>query len=132
MGYENELKKTFTGAVKVMRSYDYCHFEIWLSKSDELSLNEIDEMRKEAARLVDKAVKQYTQAKNFYNWKTVDKYMRERMRKQSAEIRKITETDRTPEQKAILKSVDDLDFYLSREYDYQDDWDEGYLEDNEN
>ena len=53
----------YSGAVKVMRSYDYCHFEIQLASSDSKTIGEIDEMRKEAARLADKAVKQYAIAK---------------------------------------------------------------------
>ena len=64
MGYDK-------ASVKVMRSYDYCHFEIVLGRDQtdkinayEITENDVDGMRKEAARLVDKAVEQYKIKKN--------------------------------------------------------------------
>ena len=50
-------------SVKVMRSHDYCHFEVCLSSSSANTLELVDELRKQAARLADKAVKQYQQSK---------------------------------------------------------------------
>ncbi len=49
-------------SVKVMRSYDYCHFEVALSTQCS-TMGGIDDLRKDAARLVDKAVAQYITAK---------------------------------------------------------------------
>ena len=55
-------------SVKILRSFDYCHFEVNLSAtvgavSDAQVIAETDELRKTAARLADKAVKQYRQRK---------------------------------------------------------------------
>ena len=45
------------GSVKIMLSYDYCHFEIALASDEEMELKEINEMRKDAQRLADEAVR---------------------------------------------------------------------------
>jgi hypothetical protein len=53
-------------SVKVMRSHDYCHFEVALSATIDDGLErpvQVDELRKTAARLADKAVEQYKVAK---------------------------------------------------------------------
>lgn len=50
-------------SVKVMRSHDYCHFEVSLGYDAPATLEQIDALRKEAARLADKAVEQYKIAK---------------------------------------------------------------------
>ena len=49
-------------SVKVMRSFDYCHFEICLTMNEEgafYSTEAVDNLRKEAMRLADKTVEQY-------------------------------------------------------------------------
>jgi len=46
-------------SVKIMRSYDYCHFEICLGTDEDIPLVDVDKIRKDAQRLVDKAVDQY-------------------------------------------------------------------------
>lgn len=104
-----------SASVKVMRSFDYCHFEVAMS----ISLEGVDDTRKEAARLADKAVEQYKAAKthaekverlNSQDWKIRD-------------IRSIAESDRTPEQKAKLKAYEDACFKANQShYDYEDDW----------
>jgi hypothetical protein len=53
-----EIKIEF-GSVKVMRSHDYCHFEVVLTSSEANTPQLVDELRKTAARLADKAVEQY-------------------------------------------------------------------------
>jgi hypothetical protein len=53
----------YTGSVRVMRSFDYCHFEVTLSSTEPRTLAGVDAMRKEAARLVDKAVVQFQRRK---------------------------------------------------------------------
>ena len=116
----------FIGSVKVMRSFDYCHFEVQLSSSEDKTLEEINSMRKEAARLVDKAVRQYAQFKKFNAWVINDSYERRRLRDATDKIMKIAESDWTPIQKAKVKLMADIDFHLSREYDYDDDWDDNY------
>lgn len=110
-----------TASVKVMRSHDYCHFEVALSidadQPSGVSLTTVNDLRKEAMRLADKAVEQYKIAKQrMLNDSTP--FLSTEVR----EIRALAETDRTPEQKAKLKAYDDEVFAAQRQYDYQDDW----------
>ena len=107
------------GSVKIMLSYDYCHFEIVLSSDEEMTLEQIDEMRKDAQRLADKAVYQYKVAKA--NWK-YSKYNSEYRKELEQKVKIIKEnypkSEWTEEQKAIVKSLEDFEYY-----DYQDNWD---------
>jgi hypothetical protein len=50
-------------SVKIMLSYDYCHFEVCKSTDENISDKEINEMRKSVQRLADEAVRQYKVAK---------------------------------------------------------------------
>lgn len=52
-------------SVKVMLSYDYCHFEICLSSDNDMTLDQVDNLRKDAQRLADKSVSQYKKAQEF-------------------------------------------------------------------
>jgi hypothetical protein len=108
------------GSVKVMLSYDYCHFEVALSSDQDMTLPEIDAMRKDAMRLADKAVRQYKTAKVYATavaYKS-PKYIQE----EAAHIRDHVPrlADMTPEQRAICKMATDLDY----RYDYEDDEEE--------
>jgi len=118
-----------TASVKVMRSYDYCHFEINLSTSGELlSVKEVDNLRKEAARLADKAVEQYKVAKAVAEAKTSAESCVYYNGNRIAELKNISESERTPEQKAQIKAYDDEQFRARRTYDYQDDFETDYSE----
>lgn len=120
---------TYQGSVRVMRSFDYCHFEVCLSTDERVTLDEVDCMRKEAARLVDKAVEQYKIAKEVHA-SAHNAGINVRWAKAEAEhISAIAETDRTPEQQAVLKDYKNYCFHASRRYDYEDEWDSGELED---
>ena len=123
------VKTGYRGSVKVMRSYDYCHFEVQLASDEIKTIAEIDAMRKEAARLVDKAVKQYAEFKGFLAWKTSTKFGRGVATERAKEIKVRPESEWTSEEKATVKLASDIEFWRSREYDYQDDWDEDYPED---
>lgn len=117
-------------SVKVMRSYDYCHFEIslsiggvpdgtqaFLSASEQLS--QIDNLRKEAARLADKAVEQYKIAKS---WASRTDSMLAEFKWKVQVARSTPESERTPEAQAIIKQDDDNAFVARIKYDYEDDW----------
>lgn len=114
-------------SVKIMRSYDYNHFEICLSSDEEMSLEQVDDLRKEAARLVDKAVEQYKVAKCHLNFVQNNSYDLGELRK---EVKIITEnfpkSEWTEEQKAKVKKLEDINYWKSRDYDYEDDWDVNY------
>lgn len=121
-----------TASVKVMRSHDYCHFEVSLSTASTplpgcetsmpISLLDVDNLRKEAARLADKAVEQYKLAKACAGraLTSTDETLT-RLRMLAETILQTPEDQRTVEEKAILKAVQDRS-YAIRRYDYQDDW----------
>lgn len=126
--------KIDSAAVKVMRSYDYCHFEVSLSTDNKevltsyLSPEDVDELRKQAARLVDKAVEQYIIAKKNRERLAYGPSMGQQ--EEFAEAIATPEPDRTPEDKALVKAASDAAFHANRQYDYEDDWerdeDSGY------
>ena len=105
------------GSVKVMRSYDYCHFEVCLSSDEDMSLDQINNMRKDAARLTDEAVKQYVEAKKRLNseWS----FRKHQILAQADEVRKKEISDWTPEDKAIIKLISDKNW--ESQWDYDDD-----------
>jgi hypothetical protein len=107
-----------SASVKVMRSHDYCHFEVCLSSSDADTPQKVDELRKEAARLADKAVAQYRIAKAAAT--RLDN-IKEPWRLEQAQ--RTPEGERTPTEKAIIKYHADAAFAARFNYDYQDDYD---------
>lgn len=112
-------------SVKIMLSYDYCHFEVCLSTSDEnLSKEYVDDMRKECQRLADKAVKQYRIAKSAAQAKLTSRSEVKYLRREVDIIRKFPPEEWTPDQKAMVKTLEDHEFLLEHDYDYQDDWED--------
>lgn len=116
--------------VRVMRSHDYCHFEVTLGTETEWSLDgkgvaryvpipieRVDALRKEAARLVDKAVKQFQVAKLAAEKRSK---MEDDWRYRQALA--VPEGERSPEQKAVIKFRDDQAFARRFDYDYEDNW----------
>lgn len=109
----------YNGSVKIMLSYNYCHFEIALA-GEEMTLDEVDAMRKEAQRLADKAVHQYKVAQKNLRYSPYNsEYRRELENKVRIIKENFPRSEWTPEQKAIVKSYEDFEYY-----DYQDDWGE--------
>lgn len=108
-----------SASVKVMRSHDYCHFEVCLSSSSVRSPEDVDALRKAAARLADKAVEQYKIAKVAQGKLTS---MKQKWVLQAAE--QTPEDSRSPEEKAIIKYHADVAFAAQFEYDYEDDWEQ--------
>ena len=102
-------------SVKVMRSHDYCHFEIQLGTDGNsgLSVAQVDGLRKEAARLADKAVAQYKTAKS-----VAAKLENSELEHLAEAARLVPAEQRTPAEQAYLKT------YTDRQYDYQDDYDD--------
>jgi len=100
-----------------MRSHDYCHFEIALSTTDSVTVANVDDMRKDAARLADKAVKQYKIAKA-----AKERYDRINEPYRLAQAQATPEDERTPEEKAIIKFHQDVAFRARFAYDFEDDW----------
>lgn len=108
-------------SVKVMNSYDYCHFEVALS-SEDVGLEDVDNLRKEAQRLVDKAIKQYKIAKRAA---VVDLTPSSELVRRVRAIREnFPQSEWTPEQNATVKEYEDRQFRASVRYDYQDEWED--------
>lgn len=111
-------------SVKVMLSYDYCHFEVCKSSDEPLTNEQIDAMRKDCIRLADKAVKQYRIAKNSMTTKAHRRDELCSLRNEVVRIEAKAEGDRTPNEMAKMKLLKDRDWeaYIAERYDYQDDW----------
>ena len=108
-------------SVKVMNSYDYCHFEVALS-IENTEIADVDALRKEAQRLVDKAIRQYKIAKRVA---AIDRTPSPELdRKVKAVRENFPQSEWTPEQQAMVKEFEDRNFRSSLSYDYQDDWED--------
>ncbi|HDZ15597.1 hypothetical protein LCGC14_0501010 [marine sediment metagenome] len=108
-----------SASVKVMLSYNYCHFEISMTlENDEVLTNtEIDNARKECMRLCDKAIEQYKIAKQVEQKKTEISDEHDMDRFSYDRIQKKPKTEWTSEEKAKVKAFDEFE-----EYNYQDDY----------
>jgi hypothetical protein len=111
-----------TASVKVMRSHDYCHFEVSLSSSSANTPELVDELRKTAARLADKAVSQYRIAKNNASRLLSEKYERDAVIDNVKRYREIPELERTVKMQAAIKAFDDATWEAGHRYDYEDEW----------
>jgi len=126
------MKKLFDSAsVKVMRSFDYCHFEICLGvDGGSFSPDDVDEVRKEAARLADKAVEQYKIAKAAAEAREEAFRDYQYAKRRADRIREVAESDRSESEKADLKAFEDKEWNARRfDYGYEDDLDDGFWED---
>jgi uncharacterized protein with PIN domain len=125
--------------VRVMRSHDYCHFEVTLSASNgeaiaihnpgdprgeresiptPLDVRDVDELRKTAARLVDKAIEQYKVKKAALQ--LGDSYAFAALQRERDRIMLIPETERSVDHLALCKKVADREHAMK--YDYEDQW----------
>jgi hypothetical protein len=109
-----------------MLSYDYNHFETILSAPDEATPKDMNELRKEATRLCMEAIRQYRAVKTRTAEAECNRYRAKEIAKEADEARKVPEGERTPEQKAVIKADDDLDFAYQHGYVDFDDDDERY------
>jgi hypothetical protein len=115
-----------SASVKVMRSFDYCHFEVAMSvESDKfLTHNEIDDTRKECMRLVDKAVDQYKIAKSCAAKRQEGAYYMKNFEADCKQIKLKDPNDRTIGEIAKLKQYEDENWQSQFDfnYDYEDDY----------
>lgn len=112
-----------------MRSFDYCHFEVCLSTDFhglEDQVKSTDELRKTAQRLADKAVKQYQIAKTHEARRANSKYDKEALTSEVKRIMDKPEGDRSPNELAKVKALNDAAYWERREaeYNYDDDYDD--------
>jgi hypothetical protein len=109
-------------SVKVMLSYDYCHFEISLTEECD-DIKTVNELRKNAQRLSDEAVRQYKVAKTMAIKRSDGEF---RMNNFEAECKRIEakdEQDRTIKEIAMLKQYKNENWQeqFRYGYDYEDD-----------
>jgi len=115
-----------SASVKVMLSYDYCHFEVSKSTDENLSDKEINNMRKDVQRLADEAVRQYKIAKDRAANRTDGKYQIQNFIAQCERALKKPEGERTINEVAMLKRFSDEKWQekMEREWDYDYEEDE--------
>lgn len=114
------MSSTTLATVKVMLSYDYCHFEISKQiEGDDVNNAQIDEARKDCQRLADKAVGQYKKAKTEAIRQTGSTSEQKQLELEVSGIKLIPEEQWTVLQKAKVKALEDYKFQTR--YDYNDD-----------
>lgn len=109
-------------SVKVLRSYDYCHFEVALTAECE-NLDAVNDLRKQAAVLVDEAVRQYKIAKAKESKRDSRQWEMQNMLEKIQRIEQIPESQWTVEQAALMRAHRDRTFWKDFEEDsycYQD------------
>lgn len=106
-----KMEQMFKPSVKVMRSYDYCHFEIALSSDQEMTLDQVNELRKCAAILVDESVRQYKIAKTREQKREYSEAELRRQISAAEEFKKGGLEKLTSEQAAFLRTVASKEFW---------------------
>lgn len=119
--------KITTISTRILRSFDYCHFEISTSATLDDGDDSVwcaDELRKQAARLADKAVQQYKIHKANRNRLESEERSHRWDTDNAERIKAKPEFDRSPQEQAELKAHQDAVWVASRRFDYEDEWDE--------
>jgi hypothetical protein len=107
----------FTAQVRVLRSYDYCHFEVALSTDQPMEVLEVDAMRKVAALLVDEAVRQYRVAKDREGRRTTKETEAREFIRRCEHLKTLPIGELTPENAAILRAYADQSFMKAFDQD---------------
>jgi hypothetical protein len=110
-------------SVKVMRSYDYCHFEVALSVDDAQDLDAVDALRKAAAVLVDEAVRQYKEAKKKERNREAKEWDVEQAMERKKRVEAKPKKEWSLEDAAFMRAVNDKEFwkqYREDDYYYED------------
>lgn len=116
-------EKRVSPSVRVLLSFDYCHFEVALASDQPMTLKETNELRKDAMRLADEAVRQYKVAKEKAQSRNSVVFERERLQADVDRIQNIPAKEWTAEQKAKVKALDDINYWSRHDYNYDDDED---------
>ena len=119
--------KTTSASVKVMQSYNYNHFEVILGISDDegLTMQEINEKRKDAQRLTDEAVRQYKKSKDMAANRERGGIQKDRFLEEIRCIEKKPLGERTVDELAKLKQYEDEQWEKQFEYEY--DYEDGFV-----
>ncbi len=109
--------------VKVLRSYDYNHFEFCIPLDEKATVQERNEARKDAERLANEAVRQYKKAKEMARKRDDRQLKIDYFILKITAIQDIPQSERTPEELAMLKQYEDKNWesQFDYPYDYEDD-----------
>lgn len=114
------MSKTTLATVKVMISYNFCHFEVSKQiEGEDLTQEDIDEARKDCQRLADKAIGQYQTAKTEASSRTVNSSERFNLEREVTEIKKKDQQLWSVLDKAKVKALED--YKHESKYNYLDD-----------
>lgn len=114
------MSTTTLATVKVMLSYNYCHFEVSKQiEGDSITQQDIDNARKDCQRLADKAVSQYQKAKTEQSKIASSTYERQGLEREVLEIKKKPAEEWSIYDKAKVKALEDYNF--QERYNYLDD-----------
>jgi hypothetical protein len=114
------MSKTTLATVKVMLSYNYCHFEINKQiEGEDISNQDIDKARKDCQRLADKAVEQFKKAKAEETKRAHSIGERSDLEREVRAIQQKPEDTWTVLDKAKVKALQDYNH--DTRYDYMDD-----------
>lgn len=108
-----------SASVKIMLSYDYNHFEVCIGNDNDLSITEINEMRKNAQRLADEAVRQYKIAKEKSMKRLNLEYEKNQLLNEIKRIKDKPEPEWTASEKAQIKALEDKEYWGRYDYDYE-------------
>lgn len=113
---------TTNATVKVMLSYNYCHFEVSKQiEGSEITNADIDTARKDCQRLADKAVSQYQIAKQYEMKRANISSEKRSLEIEVQMIRQKHESDWTITDKAKVKALEDTNWAAQYDYDDSDD-----------
>jgi predicted nucleic acid-binding protein len=115
------IRKSAT--VKTMISHNYNHFEasICLENENGLTVEEINEARKDCNRLCDKAIRQYNDAKQVAMRRINLKNEKTQLEREVKSIKEKDEKEWSVTDKAKVKALADHEWELI--WDYDDDYD---------
>lgn len=113
-----------SASVKVMLSYNYCHFEASMSLENEdgVTNKDIDDARKDCNRLCDKAISQYKRAKAEEIKRSNQQYERATLEKEVSQIRIKPKDEWTVVEQAKVKALEDYNW--EAQFNYEDSGDE--------
>src|SRR5512146_1762053 len=94
-----------------MRSYDYCHFEIALDAPEGATLDQINETRKQAALLVDEAIRQYKLAKKSETSRDNKAWQYEQALNRAKVLRQKPDSELSVNDCAFLRGLEDAAFW---------------------
>jgi hypothetical protein len=111
------IRKSAT--VKVMLSHNYNHFEasIALENEDGVTVEDIDNARKDCNRLCDKAIKQYNIAKVMESKRASLSNEKRNLEREVTEIKQKDKDTWTVIEKAKVKALEDHNWELLWDYD---------------